>query len=131
MKDVYQGSFGSWKDVASEFADFYCWNDEDYGNALKVIPEPEEVIYANYGSGGYDGNALVVFRNGNNYYTVEGSHCSCYGLEGQWSPEEYVGKELFLEMIDRRIESSYSNDDYPSDCREAWQQVKESVLNEN
>lgn len=35
----------------------------------------------------YEGQALVVFRRNRKLYEVNGSHCSCYGLEGQWDPE--------------------------------------------
>ena len=46
------------------------------------------VIYGNYGSYSYDGDAMVVFEKDGKLYQVEGSHCSCYGLEGQWIPTE-------------------------------------------
>jgi hypothetical protein len=35
----------------------------------------------------YDGCALVVYEKGGTLYEVNGSHCSCYDLEGQWEPE--------------------------------------------
>ena len=46
-----------------------------------------EMVYACY-NGGYDGEAHVIFRKDGKLYEVNGSHCSCYGLEGQWTPEE-------------------------------------------
>jgi hypothetical protein len=44
------------------------------------------ILFAAY-DGGYDGTALVVFRRNRKLYEVNGAHCSCYGLQGQWEPE--------------------------------------------
>ena len=57
-------------------------------------PEPEEVIFARYTAEGYEGDATIIYRNGDKYYYVSGSHCSCYGLEGQFEPEEYTAETL-------------------------------------
>jgi hypothetical protein len=50
--------------------------------------EGVEILYAMYDGGGYEGEAHVIFRKDDKLYEVNGSHCSCYGLEGQWKPEE-------------------------------------------
>lgn len=66
------------------------WNVEtrSYGENILPVVEPDAVlITAEYESGGYEGDAYVLFKSGNQYYEVHGSHCSCYGLEGMWSPE--------------------------------------------
>ena len=47
-----------------------------------------EIIYAAYTPGDYCGDAHVIFRKESKLFEVNGSHCSCYGLEGQWEPEE-------------------------------------------
>lgn len=80
VQSPYVGLFSSWADVQYEFE--------------KSVPEPEEVLLAVYEYESYDGNALVIYRNGDRYYWVEGGHCSCYGLEGQWRPEEFTKEEL-------------------------------------
>lgn len=41
-----------------------------------------------YGYVSYCGASLVVFEKNGKLYEVNGSHCSCNGLEGQWQPEE-------------------------------------------
>ena len=46
------------------------------------------ILFASYLQGYYDGSALVLFERGGKLYEVNGSHCSCYGLEDQWEPEE-------------------------------------------
>lgn len=76
------------------FEGFDCWSDgkNTYeSNSVTymfeiTMPEPE-YVWATYESGGYDGSAIVIYKQGNNWYQVYGSHCSCYGLEGQWEPE--------------------------------------------
>ncbi len=78
--DNYQDMFRRWCDVQDRFE----MND----------PEPDEVLYAQYDIDGYEGSALVIYRNGDKFYYVRGAHCSCYGLEGQWDPEEYSAEEF-------------------------------------
>lgn len=46
------------------------------------------ILFAAYKSEAYEGSALVVFMKDGKLYEVHGSHCSCYGLENQWDPEE-------------------------------------------
>ena len=46
------------------------------------------VAYMSEGSGGCDSDAFIVFRKDGKLYEVNGGHCSCYGFEGQWEPEE-------------------------------------------
>lgn len=48
----------------------------------------DEVLLASYTYEDYEGDAFVLFRKGDKLYEVSGGHCSCYGLEGQWEPEE-------------------------------------------
>lgn len=64
-------------------------------------PKPDHVIYARYEDGGYDGSALVVYRNKDKYYLVYGSHCSCYGLEDQFNPTEYNSKDELINAVDK------------------------------
>lgn len=56
--------------------------------APKDALEGAEVLYAYYEYADYSGDAMVVFRKDGKLYEALGSHCSCYGLEGQWDPEE-------------------------------------------
>lgn len=52
------------------------------------------ILYASYTQEDYAGNALVVFERDGNLFLVSGGHCSCYGLEGQWEPEETTVEAL-------------------------------------
>ena len=46
------------------------------------------ILLASYTYMHYEGNAYVLLERDGIYYEVNGSHCSCNGLEGQWIPEE-------------------------------------------
>lgn len=46
------------------------------------------ILYAIYNLDSYDGWAFVLFLKDGKLYEVNISHCSCYGLEDQWEPEE-------------------------------------------
>ena len=58
-----------------------------------------EVLLASYTYENYSGDAYVLFRKDGKLYEVNGGHCSCYGLEGQWEPEEVT-----IESIKHRLE---------------------------
>lgn len=53
-----------------------------------------EILLAWHGYGDYCGSSLVIFRKDGKLYEVHGGHCSCYGLEGQWQPEETTAAAL-------------------------------------
>lgn len=76
MKDVYFGNWNSKQDMMGDFQIF----DSD----LKGC----NILYADYEYGNYDGWCIVIFRKNRKLYEVIGSHCSCYGLEDQWDPQE-------------------------------------------
>lgn len=78
---VYFGSFVDAANVESEFEE---------PNALQGA----EVLFAIYATAPYEGDAFVLFRRDGVLYEVNASHCSCYGLEGQWEPEQASAKEL-------------------------------------
>lgn len=75
--------------------------------ALKKY-ENVHVLFASYGQDNYSGDAWVLFEQNNKLYEVNGSHCSCYGLEGQWEPEEVN----LLELENRLINGTFGEDDW-------------------
>lgn len=85
--------FGRWNSYDSMFEDFNGWNE-----AYKVVDKPTErqILFASYGGGSYEGDAFVLYKKGKKLYEVNGSHCSCYGLEGQWKPEETSWASLVM-----------------------------------
>lgn len=60
------------------------------------------VIYADYEYANYEGDAAVVFADKGKLWLVTGSHCSCYGLENNWSPEEVT-----IDMLRTMAEHHY------------------------
>jgi hypothetical protein len=85
------------KDVFTEF-DGTRWSAYREDDAIPVEEKPEfkdaEILLASYGTPSYEGYAFVLFRREGKLYEVNGSHCSCYGLEGQWDPEETTVEAL-------------------------------------
>lgn len=75
---VYFDQFDSVEDVLSEFS------------ITKGDLKGCEVVFAYYTYEDYSGDALVILRDPKDgtFYEVNGGHCSCYGLEGQWEMEE-------------------------------------------
>lgn len=57
-----------------------------------------ELLLAYYDIDGYEGEAFVLFRKDGKLYEVNGAHCSCYGLEGEWKPEETTKEELLYRI---------------------------------
>lgn len=99
-------------EIKSHIADKYAGKDSgfDYGN-----PTPEEkaqllenlkqfdvlVAYEHVGSWGCDSSSYFLLRRQSDdaLLEVRGSHCSCYGFEGQWDMEPvesaYLNSEQF------------------------------------
>lgn len=82
---MFIGSFENKKDV--------FWNFN--------VPEDQQdikILMAWYDQDAYDGSAFVLFDRNGQLYEVHGSHCSCYGLEDQWDPEETSTDALMHHM---------------------------------
>jgi hypothetical protein len=58
-----------------------------YGAPAEAL-KGARVLVAWYGDGCYCGSSFVLYKKAGKLFEVNGSHCSCYGLEGQWEPEE-------------------------------------------
>jgi hypothetical protein len=87
MEPIYLENFSSPKDIT----DNYGVDESELAGA--------EVLLAWYGYGSYCGDSFVLFRKDGKLWEVNGSHCSCYGLEGQWSPEETSPEALLKREI--------------------------------
>ena len=80
---IYLGDWKEKEDVFREFSSDYSELDSEMKQEMKNC----NILLAWYGNGGYDGSAFVLFERDGQLYEVNGGHCSCYGLEGQWEPE--------------------------------------------
>lgn len=83
--------FGRWGDVYDINRDF----DEHRGECAL---EDEEVLFASYENEDYSGHAVVLFERNGTLMEVSASHCSCYGLEGQFEPAPVTWEALALRL---------------------------------
>jgi len=81
------------------------------------------VLLASYVYENYSGNAFVLFERDGKLYEVNGSHCSCYGLEGQWEPEETTEEAL----VHRVLRGSLGSSDYNPFSNELLSILKERL----
>jgi hypothetical protein len=102
--NMYYGDFQSWRDVCEQFQ--------------VEVPEPDEVLLALYDQPAYEGYADVIYRVGDRYFWATASHCSCYGLEEQWEPEEY-SREQLREALERGLQFYSLEDDEGSRIRQS------------
>jgi len=126
QEPVYLNNWKTKIDVISDFEDIYL-SDAEYNaeqppyknvemweekkEAMKIAIEKwksTNILFASYGEANYSGDAFVLFEREGKLFEVNGSHCSCYGLEGQFEPEETT-----IEAIKYRlIEGTLGVDDY-------------------
>lgn len=87
-------------DIGDVYTKFYE-NKEEHNNAI---------LHAVYDCPPYEGYATVLYKNldDNKFYEVHGSHCSCYGLENQWSQSEI----LLAEFVNRLEKGSFVGKEY-------------------
>ena len=101
-KIVYFTDLKTGKAPAIEFEDsFIKWRYYFQGAIYKLASkkiledlEGAELLYATYETGNYEGHSNILYKKDGKFYENYGSHCSCYGLEGQWSPTEVRVEDL-------------------------------------
>jgi len=76
LKNVFLGDWSNTSDVINDFG------------VTEVEVDGYNIIVAAYETGSYEGSAFVLLEKDGKYFEVNGGHCSCYGLEGQWELEE-------------------------------------------
>lgn len=100
MEAVYLNDFDSLDDVLRQFdivAERLCGS---------------EILLASYSYENYEGQAFVLLRNADGSLSeVNGGHCSCYGLEGQWEPEDTTLDALTHRLQSGELGTSYYGDD--------------------
>jgi len=97
---VFLGNFEKAEDVEKQF------------EVSKEVMNDVFILLAWYGYGDYDGSAFVLFERGGKLYEVNGGHCSCNGLEGQWTPEETTAEAL----VHRIKKGQLGRDSYYAEC---------------
>lgn len=100
--DIFFDNFNCAQDVF----DAYNVSESDQANI--------EFLYAQYSYEDYSGSSHVIFFQDGELLEAYGSHCSCSGLEGQWSPEiTSPDAILYRQGVDKRainnIKEYYKN----------------------
>jgi hypothetical protein len=57
------------------------------------------IAYQSVGNWGCDSSCWYLLRKDGVLYENHGGHCSCYGFEGQWAPEETAVDYLLSEKF--------------------------------
>lgn len=94
---VYIDEFECNQDIVNQF----CRDNDEQREQVLNLLNSSEVLLARYSGGVWDGEAMVIYKSEGKLYEVNGSHCSCYGLEGQWDPEETSYKALVMRETSR------------------------------
>jgi hypothetical protein len=80
---LFHGDFDDGADVISQFE----------------IPKEERegitIHWAEYNYESYSGSAFVLWEKDGKLYSCHASHCSCFGLEGQWEADPTSAEDLF------------------------------------
>ena len=105
MKRMYFGGFDSWDSVCKNF--------------VIEMPEPQ-LVFASYGIDCYAGNANVIYGDDPDHlFHVDGSHCSCFGLEGQWEPARFDPRLEKKAIIQNKCTVHFYDD---ASAEKAWPQ---------
>lgn len=91
---------------------------KDYDDeSVKVVKDQLDnldvlIAYESVGSWGCDSTSFFVFKDKETgkLYEMHGSHCSCYGFEGQFGLEETT-----VEALKSRVENARSRNDDEDD----------------
>lgn len=100
----------------------YIANFKDIEDVIREYHAPADaltganVLLAWYGYGDYDGSSFVLFEKDGKLFEVNGSHCSCNGLEDQWEPEETSWEALAIRDLS-----------YGDGCQEANEELQKLV----
>lgn len=115
--------------VKDHIASEYRKESGDYPYAEEVAQLRDELrgvrvllAYESVGSWGCDSQSFFLIERDGKLYENHGGHCSCYGFEGQWEPEETE-----IEALLRR-NFSYDMGGYDYDSENNTRAMKDYVL---
>lgn len=90
--EKYFGGFDNYGDMRDDYSRY----DRDCVGKVepKDFPSEDEILLASYDDDYYAGNAVVLFLRDGKYFLDASSHCSCFGLEDSWDPQEIAKEQL-------------------------------------
>ena len=103
-------------EVKQHIADQYAKTPYDKESAKVVYDQLDKldvlIAYESVGSWGCDSTSFFVFKDKETgkLYEMHGSHCSCYGFEGQFRLEETT-----IEALKSRVQEARSRNQYDED----------------
>jgi|SRR6478609_1240888 len=127
QEPVYLGLFDSKDNVLINFncykkpEGYYNRDSPDYNSreyVNKDLYENVNIIFAFYTDEDYSGEAFVLFEKEGRLYEVNGSHCSCYGLEDQWEPSETSLEELKYRLVEGKMGEGYYGNKYGAELKQ-------------
>jgi hypothetical protein len=137
QEPVYLNDWKNKIDVISDFDEIYISGEEynadvaPYSNVkaweekkarMKEAIEkwkPINILFASYGTQCYSGDAFVLFEQDGKLFEVNGGHCSCYGLEGQFEPSETTLEELHHRLVNGAMgEDDYSGNEFGTELKQ-------------
>ena len=82
----------------------------------KSIVDAYKIVVAMSEYESYEGYSyfLLIHRSTGKLYEVSGGHCSCYGFEGQFEPEETTVEYIFSDNYQYRNDTNVMT--YLSEC---------------
>jgi len=127
-KPIFVADFDSVESVNQAFQEGkYDYPTSTYVYDREFVTE-KELLFAWYGQRSYDGSAFVLFRRDGKLYEVNGGHCSCYGLENQWRPEETSKKALLHRIEKGRLgKGDYVGEQFAQQLLELLSTIREKV----
>lgn len=76
------------EDIAQAFSGEDDIGTVHTGEAILRDLDGATIWLARYRQEPYEGEAIVIYERDGTLFEVNAFHCSCYGLEGQWEPEQ-------------------------------------------
>jgi hypothetical protein len=110
---VWLGTWDSVEDLAKDFGDY----DKPDADVIDDL-DGAHLLLAWYGQGSYDGSSEVYYEKDGKLYMNTAGHCSCHGLEDQWSPSEMSWEELAKQHLrsgENDYYSTYTDDEQRKD----------------
>lgn len=107
-EDEYNASESPYRNVA-----MWLEKKEEMTKALAGPKWNVNILLASYTYEDYSGDAFVLYEKDGKLFEVHGGHCSCYGLEGQWEPEETT-----VEALRHRLEKGYGMEAYVDELKQ-------------
>lgn len=103
---------------------------KEYGANDYIIENFEVLIaYESVGAYGCDSSSFFLLKDKEGkLYEVHGSHCSCFGFEDQFNPEETLIEALKFRIEKSNGHSVFSTGGYDNNSYENQRQVTNYIL---